>query len=127
MSLQPIFDLSGKVALITGASRGIGEAIAFAYSQAGAKVVLASRKQAELDRVAKKIQETGGDVLAMAAHTGDIADIMAVVQKTVATYGGIDVVVNNAATNPHFGPILTAEEGHWDKILDVNVKGYFGL
>jgi NAD(P)-dependent dehydrogenase (short-subunit alcohol dehydrogenase family) len=125
MSLQPIFDLSGKVALITGASRGIGEAIAIAYSQAGARVVLASRKQADLDQVAEKIRAAGGDVLAMAAHTGDMDAISAVVEKASATYGGIDVVVNNAATNPHFGSILTAEEGHWDKILDVNVKGYF--
>jgi NAD(P)-dependent dehydrogenase (short-subunit alcohol dehydrogenase family) len=120
-----MFDLSGKVALITGASRGIGEAIALAYSQAGAKVVLASRKQADLDRVAEKIRETGGQVLAMAAHTGDMAAISAVVEKAMEMYGGIDIVVNNAATNPHFGPILTAEESHWDKILDVNVKGYF--
>ena len=125
MSLQPMFDLSGKVALITGASRGIGEAIALAYSQAGAKVVLASRKQADLDRVAEKIRQAGGDVLAMAAHTGDMAAISTVVEKARAEYGGIDVVVNNAATNPHFGPILTAEDSQWDKILDVNVKGYF--
>jgi NAD(P)-dependent dehydrogenase (short-subunit alcohol dehydrogenase family) len=125
MSHQTMFDLSGKVALITGASRGIGEAIAFAYSQAGARVVLASRKQADLDRVAERIRESGGDVLAMAAHTGDMAAISAVVEKATAAFGGIDVVVNNAATNPHFGPILTAEDSHWDKILDVNVKGYF--
>jgi NAD(P)-dependent dehydrogenase (short-subunit alcohol dehydrogenase family) len=125
MSLQPILDLSGKVTLVTGASRGIGEAIAFAYSQAGAKVVLASRKQADLERVAEQIRNAGGDVLAMAAHTGDMEAVTAVVEKAIATFGGIDVVVNNAATNPHFGPILTAEDSHWDKILDVNVKGYF--
>jgi NAD(P)-dependent dehydrogenase (short-subunit alcohol dehydrogenase family) len=125
MNVQKTFDLSGKVALITGASRGIGEAIALAYAQAGAKVVLASRKQADLDNVAQRIREAGGEVLAMAAHTGDQAAITAVVEKAIAKYGKIDVVVNNAATNPHFGPILTAEESHWDKILDVNVKGYF--
>ena len=61
----------------------------------------------------------------MAAHTGDMTAITTVVEKAQAAFGGIDIVVNNAATNPHFGPILTAEEGHWDKILDVNVKGYF--
>lgn len=125
MSVQRIFDLSGKVALITGASRGIGEAIAVAYAKAGAKVVIASRKQADLEGVAQGIQDAGGEALAMAAHTGDMAAIQAAVEKAISTYGDIDVVVNNAATNPHFGPILTAEESHWDKILDVNVKGYF--
>ena len=125
MNIYQIFDLTGKVALITGASRGIGEAIAEAFAQAGAKVVLASRKQADLDSVAALIRESGGEVLSMAAHTGDTAAIRAVVEEAIANFGGIDIVVNNAATNPHFGPILTSEESHWDKILDVNVKGYF--
>ena len=125
MAVQQIFDLSNKVAFITGASRGIGQAIAEGYAEAGAKVVLASRKQADLDTVAERIRAKGGDVLAMAAHTGDSQAIAAVVERAIATYGGIDIVVNNAATNPHFGPLLTAEESHWDKILDVNVKGYF--
>jgi len=119
------FDLTGKVALITGASRGIGEAIALAYVQAGAKVVLASRKQADLDGVAQRIKDGGGEALPIAAHTGDMAAVTAMVEKAVSTYGGIDVLVNNAATNPHFGHILTAEDSHWDKIFDVNVKGYF--
>ncbi|MGE5373816.1 MAG: SDR family NAD(P)-dependent oxidoreductase [Bacteroidota bacterium] len=125
MTTQGMFDLTGKVALITGASRGIGEAVAMAYAGAGARVVLASRRQADLDRVAGQIHEQGGDVLAMAAHTGDFAAVQAVVQKATDVFGGIDILVNNAATNPHFGPILTAEDSHWDKILDVNVKGYF--
>ena len=125
MNIKQMFDLTGKVALVTGSSRGIGEAIAVAYAQAGAKVVLASRKQADLDAVAARIRDSGGEVLAMAAHTGDTVAIRAVVEEAKAKFGSIEIVVNNAATNPHFGPILTAEESHWDKILDVNLKGYF--
>ncbi|MEZ4735502.1 MAG: glucose 1-dehydrogenase [Caldilineaceae bacterium] len=124
---HPLFDLTGKVALITGASRGIGEAIAKAYAAAGAKVVLSSRKQEGLDVVAAEIEAAGGATLAVAAHTGDVTAVQTLVTRTLETFGGIDILVNNAATNPHFGPIMTAEESHWDKILDVNVKGYFRL
>jgi NAD(P)-dependent dehydrogenase (short-subunit alcohol dehydrogenase family) len=120
---QPTLD--GKVALITGASRGIGLAIAQAYAAAGAKVVLSSRKQEGLDQAAAAIREQGGEALPIAAHSGDSIAVQALVERAEAEWGGIDIVVNNAATNPHFGPIMTAEESHWDKILDVNVKGYF--
>ena len=119
------FDLTGKVAIVTGASRGIGEAIATTFAQAGAQVVVSSRKQAALDAVAAKIQEQGGQALAVAAHTGDSEAVNALVARTVEHFGGVDIVVNNAATNPHFGPLLTADEGQWQKILDVNVMGYF--
>lgn len=122
-----LFDLTGKVALITGASRGIGEAIALAYAAAGASVVLSSRKQDGLKAVAAQITAAGGQALAVAAHTGDSSAVQSLVARTVETFGGVDILVNNAATNPHFGPIMTAEESHWDKILDVNVKGYFRL
>ncbi|RMG93348.1 MAG: glucose 1-dehydrogenase [Chloroflexi bacterium] len=125
MLSKPDFNLTGKVAFVTGASRGIGQAIAEAYAAAGAKVVLASRKQEALDAVAEKIKANGGQALAVAAHTGSTEAIEQAVQKATETFGGIDIVVNNAATNPHFGPVLTAEESHWQKILDVNVQGYF--
>lgn len=123
--MQPNFDLTGKVALITGASRGIGQAIAETYATAGAKVVLASRKQAGLDAVAETIRASGGEALPIAAHTGSEEAVAELVAKATEAYGGIDIVVNNAATNPHFGPLLTADESHWNKILDVNLLGYF--
>jgi NAD(P)-dependent dehydrogenase (short-subunit alcohol dehydrogenase family) len=123
--MSHLFDLTGKIALITGASRGIGAAVAHAYARAGASVVLASRKQADLDEVAAEITAEGGRALPLAAHTGSDEAVNALVAAAVATFGGVDIVVNNAATNPHFGPVMTAEESHWDKILDVNVKGYF--
>lgn len=125
MNNSPSFDLTNRVALITGASRGIGQAIAAAYASAGAKVVLVGRKQESLDEAAAQIRESGGVALPIAAHTGSEEAVGALVGKVTDTFGGIDIVVNNAATNPHFGPILTASESQWDKIWEVNVKGYF--
>ena len=119
--------LDGKITLVTGASRGIGLAVAQAFAEAGAKVVLSSRKQEGLDQAAALIREEGGKALPIAAHSGDESAVSALVERVTAEWGGVDILVNNAATNPHFGPLLTAEESHWDKILDVNVKGYFRL
>ncbi|MFQ5407123.1 MAG: glucose 1-dehydrogenase [Anaerolineales bacterium] len=124
---KPNFDLTSKVALVTGASRGIGQAIAETYAAAGAQVVLASRKQEGLDAVAEKIRNAGGEALPVAAHTGDSEAVQALVERATAEYGGVDILVNNAATNPHFGPVLTADEGQWAKTLDVNVVGYFRM
>lgn len=122
-----MFDLTHKVAIVTGASRGIGQAIAEAYAQAGASLVLTSRKIENVGPVAEAIRAAGGRAIALAAHAGDQAAAEAVVQAALAEYGRVDILVNNAATNPHFGPLLTAEASHFDKIFEVNVKGYFTM
>ncbi len=123
-SAAELFDLSGKVAVVTGASRGIGEAVARCYARAGAAVVLASRKQEALDEVAAAIRADGGRALPIACHTGEPEQVRALVERAVAELGGVDVLFNNAGTNPHFGPLLEASEGQWDKTFEVNVKGY---
>ena len=121
------FDLTGKVAIVTGASRGIGEAIAHTLAQAGAKVVVCSRKIEGVQAVADAINAAGGTAIAIACHTGKRDQVQALVQRTLAEWGRVDIAVNNAATNPHFGPIIDSDEAQWDKTYEVNVKGYFWL
>ncbi len=121
------FRLDGKVALITGASRGIGEHIARGFVKAGARVVLSSRKQADLDKVSQSINGDGGETYAIAAHAGKIDDIKALVRKAIEHYGTIDILVNNAGTNPVFGPVINVDEKAWDKIFEVNLRGFFFL
>lgn len=116
-------DLTGKVAIVTGASRGIGQSIAEWYADAGASVVLASRKQESLDEVAAAIKAKGGEALAIAAHTGKKETLKELVDKTVEAYGKVDILVNNAATNPHFGDVLDAEDSMWMKTIEVNLMG----
>lgn len=125
--MKDVFDLTDKVALITGASKGIGEAIARIFAQYGAKVVISSRKQADLDELANDIKAAGGECTGIAAHAGEIAQLKLLVDKTVEVYGGIDILVNNAATNPVYGPSLDCPESAFDKIMQVNVKAPFEL
>jgi NAD(P)-dependent dehydrogenase (short-subunit alcohol dehydrogenase family) len=127
--LDPLarFRLDGKVALITGASRGIGAAIAQNYAAVGATIILASRKQEGVEAVAASIRAAGGKAHALAAHTGDDDAVAALVQESLSRCGSIDILVNNAATNPHFGPVLEAQSSHWQKTLDVNLLGYWRL
>src|SRR5512136_2098579 len=117
------FPLEGKVALVSGASRGIGRAIALRLAQAGAQVVVCSRKLESVQSVAVEIESAGGKALAVQAHVGRADDVMTLVARVMEACHSVDVVVNNAATNPHFGPLLTADEGQWMKILDTNLMG----
>lgn len=119
------FSLANKIAIITGASRGIGEAIARGMAENGATVVLASRKQEGLDAVAASIAEDGGTAIPIACHTGNAAAIEALFARVKSELGRVDVLVNNAATNPYFGPVVHASESVYDKTFEVNVKGYF--
>jgi dehydrogenase/reductase SDR family protein 4 len=125
---KEMFDLTGKVAVVTGGSRGIGEAIAMALAEFGAKVVLSSRKIEGLNAVKDKIEAAGGEAMCIPAHMGKIDSLQSIIDGTLEAYGQLDILVNNAATNPIFGPIMdAADEGAWDKIMDVNVKGVFFL
>jgi NAD(P)-dependent dehydrogenase (short-subunit alcohol dehydrogenase family) len=117
------FSLEGRVAIITGASRGIGKAIALRFARAGARVALCSRKPEGLQATADEIRQAGGQALPIQAHVGQAQDVRELVARAVEAYGRVDVAVNNAATNPHFGPVLTADEGQWLKILDTNLLG----
>jgi len=119
------FSLTDKIAIITGASRGIGEAIARGMAEQGATVVLASRKQEALDAVAASITAGGGKALAVACHMGKPDQIQALFERVKSEYGRLDVLVNNAATNPYFGPAVEASESVFDKTFEVNVKGCF--
>ncbi len=127
MNILDRFKLDGKVAIVTGASRGIGEAIAQALGQAGAQVVVSSRKQEAIDEVAENFRKEGIEVSAIAAHNGQADALDELVKKTIETYGRIDILVNNAATNPAFGPVVNTEESAFDKIIEVNLKGMFEL
>ena len=122
------FDLTGRVALITGASRGIGSAIATALVEQGAQVVLSSRKQSDLDEEAVRINaKYPGHATAIAAHAGRPEDLERLVKSVMEIHSHIDILVNNAATNPYFGPVLAAELPAWDKTFEVNLRGVFIL
>jgi NAD(P)-dependent dehydrogenase (short-subunit alcohol dehydrogenase family) len=121
------FSLAGKTAIITGASKGIGKAIAQILGKAGANIVVSSRNQEALDEVAAELMKEGIMAIGIAANAGKTSDLINLVEKTVAAFGGVDIIVNNAATNPVFGALETVDERAIDKIMDVNLKGPFLL
>jgi len=125
---MPNFQLTDRVAIVTGASRGLGSAIAEGLVEHGARVVLSSRKQQDLDQEADRINARWeGRAVAIAAHAGREADLESLVTRTMERFGRIDILVNNAGTNPYFGTTLDAEPAAWDKTFEVNLRGYFLL
>ena len=121
------FSLKGKVALITGGSRGIGEATALEFARGGADIAIASRKLPGLEKTADEIRALGRKALAVSAHMGRTEDINNLVTKVREEFGRIDILVNNAGTNPTMAPALEVDERAWDAIMNVNLKGVFFL
>ena len=120
-----LFDLSGKLALVTGASRGIGAEIAKLLAAQGAHVIVSSRKQEDCQKVVDAIVADGDSAEASACHIGELAQIEALFARLEQTHGRLDVLVNNAAVNPYFGPITETDPAIFQKTVDVNIRGYF--
>ena len=121
------FSLDGKVALVTGGSRGIGEATALGFARAGANVVVASRKLEDLEKVAEKIRGLGRKALAVEAHIARMDQLQPLVDRVVKEFGRIDILVNNAGTNPSLSSTLEMTERLWDSVMNLNLKGLFFL
>ena len=120
-----LFDLQGKIALVTGASRGIGESIAKLLGEQGAHVIVSSRKLEDCQSVADSITAAGGSAEALACHVGNMDDIANCFSHIKSVHGKLDILINNAATNPYFGDILDTDLGAYTKTVDVNIRGYF--
>jgi len=120
-----LFDLDGKIALITGASRGIGEEAAHLLAQQGAHVIVSSRKQDACEKVAESIRGNGGQASAFACHIGELDQIEAIFQHIKKEHGKLDILVNNAAANPYYGHIVETDLDAFDKTVNVNIRGYF--
>ena len=127
MSVSSLFDLKGKVAVITGSSRGIGRAIAERMAEHGAKVVVTSRKLDACEEVVATIKAHGGEAFAHACNIGRKEDLQGLVDAAVRTWGGIDILVCNAAVNPYFGPSINMPDDAYDKVMNSNVRSNFWL
>jgi NAD(P)-dependent dehydrogenase (short-subunit alcohol dehydrogenase family) len=125
MTSLPSFDLTGKTAIVTGASRGIGAEIAKLLAAYGAHTIVSSRKQADCQTVVDEITAAGGSAEAIACHIGELEQIEALFAQVTQKHGRLDILVNNAATNPFFGHILDTEPSIFQKTVDVNIRGYF--
>lgn len=123
--MKDLFDLTGKIALVTGASRGIGESIARLLAARGAHVIVSSRKLDACQTIANSIVADGGKASAFACHVGDSAQIEAIFTHIQTEFEQLDILVNNAAANPYFGHILDTDYAAYQKTVDVNIRGYF--
>jgi len=120
-----LFDLNEKIALVSGASRGIGEEIAKLLAEQGAHVIVSSRRIDDCSSVAEAIVQAGGSAEAFACNVGNMDDIAALFEHIRSTHGKLDISVNNAATNPYFGHVLDTDLGAFNKTVEVNIRGYF--
>ena len=125
--MPSLFDLSNKVAIVTGSSRGIGRAIAIRLAEHGAKVVISSRDRVACEAVVREISDSGGQAMAQECNISSKSELQALVDATVKRWGGVDVLVCNAAVNPHFGPSIEIEDEVFDKIMESNVRSNFWL
>jgi NAD(P)-dependent dehydrogenase (short-subunit alcohol dehydrogenase family) len=123
--INKLFDLTGKIALVTGASRGIGEQIAKLLAQSGAHVIVSSRKIEGCQTVVDSILAEGGSAQAIACHIGEMDQIESIFSQISAEHGKLDILVNNAAANPYFGHVLDTDLNAFQKTVDVNIRGYF--
>ena len=119
------FSLKGKIAVVTGGGRGIGQAIAFAFAKVGAKVVITSRKAQDLEATADEIKAFGGDAFPLSAHLGKMDDIKKMVSTVMDKFGRIDILVNNAGASPAINSVLESDERLWDTIMNLNLKGAY--
>ena len=122
-----MLSLANKTSIVSGGSKGIGKAIAMKLAQADANVVICSRKKENLDSAVNEAESNGLTLIPIECNTSNNESIQSVVDHTLEKFNGVDILVNNAAANPYYGPILNSEDSHWDKIFDVNVKGYFNF
>jgi NAD(P)-dependent dehydrogenase (short-subunit alcohol dehydrogenase family) len=122
-----IFDLSNKVAVVTGASKGIGAAVAHLLASQGAKTVVSSRNLIDVESVAQKIRTEGKEAIGIACNAGNPEQCENLITQTIMHFGGIDILINNAATNPVYGPVLECNAQLFDKLMNVNVRGPFEL
>lgn len=125
--MSSLFDLTGKVAVVTGSSKGIGRAIAERLAEHGAKVVVSSRKEDVCEAVAKGIRDKGGEAAVIPCHIGRKEELQNLVDRTVALWGGIDIMVCNAAVNPYYGPASGASDEVYERIMGANVRSNFWL